>query len=217
MIVTGFILTQVTINAQSLMGIWDKVSGPGDPIRYTFLPDSKGLVHFQASIDTFTYLTFPIFSSSLRDIGLGQDGQGGWRGIFDISSDSVLQIEGYWHTGLPPVPSPTSFTTPTTYIKVTTGIVKNETEIPQSFLLQQNYPNPFNPNTKISWQSPVGSRQTLKVYDVLGNEVVTLVNEYKPIGSYEVEFNASRLSSGMYFYKLEMGNFTEVKKMILLR
>ncbi len=58
--------------------------------------------------------------------------------------------------------------------------------------LHQNYPNPFNPSTKISWQSPVGSWQTLKVYDVLGNEVATLVNEYRNAGSYEVEFNASK-------------------------
>ena len=83
--------------------------------------------------------------------------------------------------------------------------------------LSQNYPNPFNPNTKISWQSPVSSHQTLKVYDVLGNEVATLVNEYRNAGSYEVDFNASSLSSGIYFYRLQAGAFVQTKKMILIK
>lgn len=92
----------------------------------------------------------------------------------------------------------------------------------ESFQLFRNYPNPFNPTTKISWQSPVGSYQTLKIYDLLGNEVATLVDEYKPAGTYEVEFNshsgeARNLSSGIYFYKLQAGNFTETRKMVLMR
>ena len=95
--------------------------------------------------------------------------------------------------------------------------VENEGNIPGTFVLEQNYPNPFNPTTKISWQSPVGSWQTLKIYDVLGNEIATLVDEYKPTGSYEVDFNASGLSSGIYFYKLQTGNYIEMKKMVLLK
>ncbi len=90
-------------------------------------------------------------------------------------------------------------------------------EFPLDFSLSQNYPNPFNPSTKISWQSPVGSHQSLKIYDVLGNEVATLVDEYKEAGTYEVEFDALKLSSGIYFYKLRAGSFVETKKMILLR
>jgi hypothetical protein len=89
--------------------------------------------------------------------------------------------------------------------------------IPSEFILHQNYPNPFNPRTKISWQSPVSRHQTLKIYDVLGNEVANLVNEYKPAGRYEVDFNASSLSSGIYFYKLQAGSFIQTKKMILLK
>jgi len=85
------------------------------------------------------------------------------------------------------------------------------------FHLHPNYPNPFNPSTKISWQLPVGSHQTLKIYDVLGNEVATLVDEYKPAGRYEVNFDASGLSSGVYFYQLRTENFVETRKMILLR
>lgn len=86
-----------------------------------------------------------------------------------------------------------------------------------NFSLHQNYPNPFNPITIISWHSPVGSLQTLRVYDVLGREVATLVDEYKEAGSYSVEFNSTRLPSGVYFYKLSSGNFTQTKKMVLLR
>ncbi len=86
-----------------------------------------------------------------------------------------------------------------------------------NFYLAQNYPNPFNPSTKIRWQSPIISHQTLKIYDLLGNEVAVIVDEEKPAGNFEIEFNASELSSGMYFYKLTIGNFSETKKMLLLK
>lgn len=85
------------------------------------------------------------------------------------------------------------------------------------FLLEQNYPNPFNPTTTISWQSPVSSHLTLKVYDLPGREVATLVDEYKPAGQYEVAFNAIGLSSGIYLYKLTAGEFVQTKKLLLLK
>ncbi|NWG28988.1 MAG: T9SS type A sorting domain-containing protein [Ignavibacteriaceae bacterium] len=87
----------------------------------------------------------------------------------------------------------------------------------KEFSLLQNYPNPFNPKTSI--QYVIGSSQfvTLKVYDVLGNEVATLVNEEKPAGSYQVEFSANSLSSGVYYYKLIAGSFSANKKMIILK
>jgi enterochelin esterase family protein len=89
---------------------------------------------------------------------------------------------------------------------------------PEEFILYQNYPNPFNPSTKISWQSSIGSWQTLIVFDVLGNEIATLIDEYKPAGNYEVEFNpTSNLVSGFYFYQLQIDNFIETKKMLLLK
>ena len=97
---------------------------------------------------------------------------------------------------------------------------------PSEFLLFQNYPNPFNPSTKIKFtisQSPLlggdgrGGVVTLKVYEILGNQVATLVNKELPAGEYEVEFNAKNLSSGMYFYSLRTGSFTQTKKMLLLK
>lgn len=86
-----------------------------------------------------------------------------------------------------------------------------------NYALYQNYPNPFNPTTKIVWQSPVSGWQTIKVYDVLGNEVATLVNEYRNAGRNEVEFDASSLSSGLYIYTLKAGSYVSSKKMMLIK
>jgi hypothetical protein len=94
--------------------------------------------------------------------------------------------------------------------------VENEIQ-PLTFQLEQNYPNPFNPSTKISFQISQNDFVSLKVYNILGNEVATLVNENKSAGKYEVSFDASSLSSGTYFYKLQTGSFVESKKMILLK
>ncbi|MFO7524921.1 MAG: T9SS type A sorting domain-containing protein, partial [Ignavibacteriaceae bacterium] len=102
-----------------------------------------------------------------------------------------------------------------------TTSIETEQDIPLSFALHQNYPNPFNPSTKISWQSPAGSHQTLKVYDVLGREVATLVDEYKDAGYHEVEFQLSvgnrQYASGIYYYQLKAGSFIETKKMMVIR
>lgn len=97
-------------------------------------------------------------------------------------------------------------------------------ELPVTYNLYQNYPNPFNPNTKIIFsvpESPLsfgeGQGVRLVVYDILGSEVATLVNEYKPAGRYEVNFNAESLSSGIYFYTLQAGSYIQTKKMMLIR
>lgn len=107
------------------------------------------------------------------------------------------------------------------------GNGKNPTSVHESnlaaadFNLYQNYPNPFNPSTKIQYQVSSSTHVTLKVYDVLGNEVATLVDEYKPAGRYEVEFESTvgslQLASGIYYYQLKVGEFIQTKKMILLR
>jgi len=98
-----------------------------------------------------------------------------------------------------------------------TSVVDKHLSVPSNYLLYQNYPNPFNPTTIINYQIPELSFVTIKVYDVLGREVAILVNEEKPVGSYEIEFDGSLLTSGIYFYKLQAGDFVETKKMILLR
>ena len=89
--------------------------------------------------------------------------------------------------------------------------------VPLDYELSQNYPNPFNPVTKINYHIPELSPVTLKVYDVLGDEIATLVNEEKPAGSYEVKFNAIKLPSGIYFYQLQANGYSNTKKMLLLK
>jgi len=96
--------------------------------------------------------------------------------------------------------------------------VSVETDLaPTEFMLYQNFPNPFNPATKITYTLPQKNYVALKIYNVLGKEVATLVNEKKPTGIYEVEFNAAKLPSGIYFYRIQAGSFFETKKMVLLR
>jgi hypothetical protein len=87
----------------------------------------------------------------------------------------------------------------------------------KDYSLYQNYPNPFNPGTKISWRSAKGSNQSIKVFDILGNEVATLVDEYRGAGDYQINFDSHGLPSGIYFYQLQIGNFVQSKKMILLK
>jgi hypothetical protein len=90
-------------------------------------------------------------------------------------------------------------------------------ELSTNFYLFQNYPNPFNPSTQIRYSIPKTTLVTINVYDILGKEVATLVNEEKSPGNYEVEFNGSSLPSGIYFYKLQAGDFVEAKKMVLMK
>jgi len=97
------------------------------------------------------------------------------------------------------------------------GINDSKIDIPSHFQLFQNYPNPFNPITKIEYQIPEISYVILKIYDILGNDIVTLVNEEKTVGTYEVTWNASNLPSGIYFYKIQTGSFSKTKKMILMK
>jgi hypothetical protein len=107
-------------------------------------------------------------------------------------------------------------------LSANTGVEYLE-EIPQGFFLEQNYPNPFNPNTIISYQIPTLSRVTLKIYDVLGREVATLVDELKEPGSYNFEWRidnseiSSRYSSGIFFYTLRADKFIQTKKLVLLK
>ncbi|MCH7972327.1 MAG: T9SS type A sorting domain-containing protein [Bacteroidetes bacterium] len=104
-----------------------------------------------------------------------------------------------------------------------TAIEDSKTISPTKFILMQNYPNPFNPSTTIQYTISSEQFVTLKIYDLLGKEVATLVNERKSIGSYRINFDGSRLTSGVYFYRLQVytpgraGSFTQTKKFVLLR
>ena len=90
-------------------------------------------------------------------------------------------------------------------------------DIPTSYALNQNFPNPFNPTTTISYQIPKDGPVTIKIFDALGREVTTLVDEFKSAGQYSVKFDASHLSTGIYFYSIKSGDFNAVKKMALIK
>ena len=96
-------------------------------------------------------------------------------------------------------------------------VAQTEVTFPGKFVLKQNYPNPFNPETNIQYQIPQSSFVQLKVYNELGMEIKTLVNEYKSSGIYEIKFDASKLPSGIYIYRLIAGSFNTVKKMLLMK
>jgi hypothetical protein len=118
------------------------------------------------------------------------------------SSNTVNQNQlGFWYA----------------YQQTTVTDVEDEEIIPIVFKLDQNYPNPFNPSTKIKFAVPERSNVLIKVYDILGSEVVTLVNEEMNAGRYEKNFNAAGLSSGVYLLRMEAGTYASTKKMILLR
>lgn len=98
-----------------------------------------------------------------------------------------------------------------------TSIVREVSSLPKEFALQQNYPNPFNPTTSINYDLPVSSIVTLQIYDVSGREIATLVNEQQNAGIYNVQFHGSNIASGVYFYRIKAGEFTQVKKMFLIK
>lgn len=122
-------------------------------------------------------------------------------GYFNFKAEIIADYWTYW--------------TDSTQV-IVTG-VQEEMLQPLTFKLEQNYPNPFNPRTTIKYQTPETGFVSLKVFDVLGSEVVTLINEEKSVGRYEIDFNATDLSSGVYFYQLRIGNYIETKKMLLMK
>jgi len=111
----------------------------------------------------------------------------------------------------------TSFYTTIKYVQTPTAVEERSTSVPSNFSLEQNYPNPFNPTTTISYQLPISSKVTLRIYDLLGREVATLVNQEESAGWKEVEWDASSIASGIYFYKLQANNFIETKKMLIIK
>lgn len=160
--------------------------------------------------------------------GLGYNPNGSW-GAYHSSDDGVT-----WDNigqGIEPLTGVTGMAANNNYGFITSnfGVYRrpatditniedeNELIISKDFILHQNYPNPFNPTTKISWQSSVSGNQTIKIYDVLGNEISTLIDEYKPAGNYEIDFDGSKLSSGNYFYRLTSGSYSETKSFVVLK
>ena len=188
---------------------WSFVSAPN-------LSETLTGLSFKDSLNGWTVGTN---SSSPKSIGLYQTTDGGatWNNmadssLFNPSTDYVYGISinenGAWACGN----SSNIFTNASI-----TSVEEEQQLIPESISLYQNYPNPFNPSTRISYNLPQASFVTIKIYDILGREVKTLLNEFKPSGKYEITLNASDLSSGIYFYTLRVGNNIISKKMTLLK
>jgi hypothetical protein len=130
----------------------------------------------------------------------------------------VVPRPGIWHYRMRMIDLDGTITY-TDPIIVRVGVMSVKEEMPLLFLLEQNYPNPFNPTTIINYQLPIGNSQliTLKVFDLLGREVATLVDEVQGSGFKSVEFDASGLASGVYFYRLSAGGFVATKKLMVIR
>ncbi len=150
-----------------------------------------------------------------------------YTGGFYVYSQSLDTTKIYFHAVYSGIDTTTGrenvlivFVDPVTgnFVALFTKVEKDETAgIPTSFMLHQNYPNPFNPMTTITYDIPVRANVKLVVYNILGQEVATLVNEVQEPGRYNVKFDASGLPSGVYFYKLEAGKYVDVKKMVLVK
>ena len=180
-----------------------RINTNNQPAVYAFVREKDnskvfGIFNLTSSEQTFTLLG-SLYAGSYKNVFAGDSTY--------ISENTIMTLTGWSYE----------------VFEYGSGVnsVSNENVLPVEFFLSQNYPNPFNPNTVINYQLPVNGNVTLKVYDILGNEVVTLVNEEKPAGKYEVEFNSSEnhwgMSSGIYFYQLKAGSFSQTKKMVLVK
>jgi len=154
-------------------------------------------------------LTFSKTESMIKDINKSEEKEAAFE--FDVRYDSKISKAD----------TVEFLITDNKSINLTKQFIFTYTQ-PKEFRLEQNYPNPFNPTTKIRYTVPLNvkrerSNVILKVYDILGNEVAILVNEEKEPGYYEIDFNASNISSGVYIYRLTADKFTSTKKMMVLR
>jgi photosystem II stability/assembly factor-like uncharacterized protein len=188
---------------------------------------NSGLI--DTSITTISVIGMNIFAGTPSGVFLSSNNGDAWLNVssglpnypvLSIAFDSTYIYAGLYYGGVWRRP----------LSEMITGVVDQSSEIPSQFILEQNYPNPFNPSTKIRYSVPQSSNVIIKVFDILGNEIETFVNEEKPTGIYEILFNSHsgevrNLPSGIYFYQLRATNpstgsrqgFIETKKMILLK
>jgi len=207
---SGILLNSFVHNLPFITGTaYDNVS-PGGPYLWIFdrgniIPGPQLIHQFDIPSGSFTGVTHDVLS----DVGAGQPNAVA-GGLFSTADF----IQGTFSLGGILIGAPNILFV-YRYEEITS--VEKEEKLPTEFSLSQNYPNPFNPTTKISFQIAKYGFTSLKIYDILGNEVSTLVNEELSEGEYEIEFDATELTSGIYFYQLRAGNFIQTKKMILLK
>jgi hypothetical protein len=179
--------------------------------RSTFNPADVGAATSEDSGKTWTrYASNPVLVPS----GTGWDGDFVEVGTVLLRGDTL----DMWYDGsVEPTSTNLWRIGHATSHLVSLGVSQTLGAVPQEYVLSQNYPNPFNPATTISYQLPATSTVSLKVFDMLGREVATLVNEVKQPGAYTVTWDASGMATGVYFYRLQAGSFVETKKMLILK
>ena len=202
-----------TIDAIAQEAIWydgDATDNWNDNSGYDFINDASLVEYYIDYLDKYLAAGIPVFSCE-------------YALNYADSAYAKSYAKGYIPYATRRSLGKLTTTPPPNYLTVNT--IKNE-RIPDSYQLSQNYPNPFNPSTIIKYSLPVEAHSsvqlqsvpvTLKVYDILGREIATLVNKYQPSGNYEVNFDASDLTSGIYFYKITTSEFNQVRKMILMK
>jgi len=186
---------------------------------YTGLkPDTTVRIGYAFSTDGYHYTKYadnPVLD--FGDPGRWDDAGVALPYVIMDEEDSLYKM---WYGGTDSIIGMTGYATS---LLLPVSVENDDGLLPAEYFLYQNYPNPFNPSTKIKFTIPItlsgveGSLVTLKVYDVLGNEVATLVNKEKPAGEYEFEFYGNGLTSGVYFYQLRAGNFIQTKKMLMIK
>jgi choice-of-anchor B domain-containing protein len=225
-----FICDEGAVHPKADITVWD-ISDLSDPVKVGEYADPAATVHNLYVVGNYAYTSY--YTAGLR--------------IFDVSNPANMKVAAEYDTypgtgegfrGAFGVyvfsPNGNIFVSDSTGLYIfrfdSLATIINENDIQSAgFELYQNYPNPFNPITKISFVIGYSSLVTLRVYDVLGNEITTLLNEEKPAGTYEITFNAGELSSGIYYYRLSAGSFPQeaslgqareflqTKKMVLVR
>ncbi len=211
----NFLLLKYTIDGELL---WEKIISPGNVFTPapTIILDSAGNIYLGAS-----KLESPTLSKLLV-VKFDSSGNQLWNITYNHTPTSVnfpyaLALDKQNNVIAAGSTTTNSRDYLTIKISQLTGLIVNNNEIPKSFELHQNYPNPFNPKTNINFSTPKNSFVTLKVYDLTGKEIAILVNEDLNAGVYSFDFNAADLASGVYFYKLTAGDYSDVKKMTLLK
>jgi len=212
-----FICDELANHPTADITVWD-ISNFSEPVKVDEYADPDATVHNLYIIDNYAYVSY--YTAGLR--------------IFDVSDPENIEVAAHYDTSpqsgegfdgafgvYPFLPSKNILVSDQTGLYVfrfhkPTDVIDVSEQV-NSFELYQNYPNPFNPSTKIKYSLNESSNVSIKVYDVLGNELAVLVNDFKPAGAYEVNFNGENLSSGIYYYTITAGNFTSTKKMMLLK
>lgn len=200
--------------ANSLLGTWTKKSGPSNVLIYNYINDSTCTIQMDAPDTTITGIIYVLDTLvTPHRISWYIGGVLGNLGIWSISGDT-LTVQG---SGGDTTTFPSSFTDPSYYIKQKTGVTDNRAEAVNEFSLFQNYPNPFNHSTSILFNLSSSSYVSLKVFDLRGREVVTIVSEQLSAGNHVRQWSAIGMPSGIYYYCLQAGRFAETKKLVLMK